>query len=168
MNTNGGYLSHSHAGGPGIFDIIELVLQLRGEAGDRQVPRRPGTALVHADGGVMSAHVTLVLQGNATSSDKPGLTPFSLGTTDSPRGEEASRSADGPATLAAVTVVHRSATGEQGPFGIALADVDDGARVMVRCDPGCRPGERGRIRMEAFAGDDPAVDMIPIFHPEAP
>ena len=38
INTNGGYLSHSHAGGPGIFDIIELVQQLRGEAGARQVP----------------------------------------------------------------------------------------------------------------------------------
>jgi len=38
INTNGGYLSHSHAGGPGIFDIIELVRQLRGEAGARQVP----------------------------------------------------------------------------------------------------------------------------------
>ena len=38
INTNGGYLSHSHAGGPGIFDIIELVHQLRDEAGARQVP----------------------------------------------------------------------------------------------------------------------------------
>ena len=38
INTNGGYLSHSHAGSPGIFDIIELVRQLRGEAGERQVP----------------------------------------------------------------------------------------------------------------------------------
>jgi hypothetical protein len=39
---------------------VEAVLQLGGRAGARQA--RPAThALVHADGGVMSSHVSLVL-----------------------------------------------------------------------------------------------------------
>jgi hypothetical protein len=42
--------------------LVEMVMQLRGEAGERQVPRQVRRALVHADGGVMSAHVTVVLE----------------------------------------------------------------------------------------------------------
>jgi acetyl-CoA acetyltransferase len=37
-NTAGGFLSFSHAGSCGLFSLIELVDQLRGEAGSRQVP----------------------------------------------------------------------------------------------------------------------------------
>ncbi len=40
-NTAGGFLSFSHAGFCGIFSLIELVQQLRHEAGARQVARRP-------------------------------------------------------------------------------------------------------------------------------
>ncbi|MCH8090643.1 MAG: thiolase, partial [Chloroflexi bacterium] len=37
MNTNGGGLSYTHSGMYGIFTLIELTRQLRGEAGERQV-----------------------------------------------------------------------------------------------------------------------------------
>jgi acetyl-CoA acetyltransferase len=37
-NTAGGYLSFSHAGMCGIFTLVEVLAQLRGTAGDRQVP----------------------------------------------------------------------------------------------------------------------------------
>ena len=37
MNTDGGFLSGSHAGSCGVFTVIELVRQLRHEAGPRQV-----------------------------------------------------------------------------------------------------------------------------------
>ncbi|MDA8044063.1 MAG: thiolase family protein [Actinomycetota bacterium] len=37
-NTSGGHLSFSHAGMCGVFTVIEVVEQLRGEASDRQVP----------------------------------------------------------------------------------------------------------------------------------
>ena len=39
---------------------IEAVRQLGGTAGARQVPRA-SQAFVHADGGVMSSHVSLIL-----------------------------------------------------------------------------------------------------------
>jgi acetyl-CoA acetyltransferase len=47
VNTDGGFLSNSHAGSCGIFTAIELVRQLRHEAGPRQVE---GASLGYAHG----------------------------------------------------------------------------------------------------------------------
>ena len=61
VNTHGGLLSHSHPGNPGsMFALTESVVQLRGEANDRQVANAKN-ALVHAQGGLMSSHTALVL-----------------------------------------------------------------------------------------------------------
>ena len=61
MNTQGGLLSHSHPGHPGaMFALTESVRQLRHQAGERQV-QGAETALVHAQGGIMSSHATLLL-----------------------------------------------------------------------------------------------------------
>lgn len=61
LNTHGGLLSFGHCGvAGGMAHIVEAVTQLRGSAGARQV-RQPAVAFVHADGGVLSSHVSLVL-----------------------------------------------------------------------------------------------------------
>jgi acetyl-CoA acetyltransferase len=60
-NTHGGLLSYGHPGAPGgMYHIVEAVNQLRAEAGIRQV-RDAALAFVHGDGGVLSAHCSLVL-----------------------------------------------------------------------------------------------------------
>lgn len=61
VNTHGGMLSHCHPGNPGaMFALTESVWQLRGAAGERQVPDAE-VALVHAQGGIMSSHTTIIL-----------------------------------------------------------------------------------------------------------
>ena len=66
MNTHGGLLSHSHPGNPGsMFALTESVLQLRGGAGSRQVADA-ALGLVHAQGGILSSHCTIVLGNGAT------------------------------------------------------------------------------------------------------
>lgn len=60
-NTDGGGLSACHPGMRGIFLLIEAVVQLRGVAGDRQVPGRPAIALAHATGGWLSSAATVLL-----------------------------------------------------------------------------------------------------------
>ncbi len=61
VNTHGGMLSHCHPGNPGaMFSLTEAVAQLRRTAGDRQVDDAE-VALVHAQGGIMSSHATLIL-----------------------------------------------------------------------------------------------------------
>ncbi|MGE8615189.1 MAG: acetyl-CoA acetyltransferase [Achromobacter veterisilvae] len=60
VNTNGGGLSCVHPGMYSMFGLVEAVRQLRGECGERQV-KRARTALVHGNGGVLSAQATTVL-----------------------------------------------------------------------------------------------------------
>ena len=65
VNTNGGGLSCVHPGMYGLFLIVEAVRQLRGEAGERQVPEAQ-TALVHGNGGTLSSQSTTILGTEAT------------------------------------------------------------------------------------------------------
>jgi acetyl-CoA acetyltransferase len=61
VNTNGGLLSYAHPGNPGaLLLLVEAIRQLRGECGDRQVVNAR-TAIVHAEGGIMSSHSTAIL-----------------------------------------------------------------------------------------------------------
>jgi len=60
MNTDGGGLSSNHPGMRGIFLLIEAVKQLRGEAGERQLPD-PRLAVCNGTGGLLSSTATVVL-----------------------------------------------------------------------------------------------------------
>ncbi len=60
VNTNGGGLSYCHPGMYGLFILIEAIRQLRGECGARQVADAH-TAIVHGNGGVLSAQATVIL-----------------------------------------------------------------------------------------------------------
>jgi acetyl-CoA acetyltransferase len=62
LNTHGGLLSYGHCGvGGAMAHLVETHLQLTERAGDRQAGS-PRLALLHGDGGVLSSHVSLVLE----------------------------------------------------------------------------------------------------------
>lgn len=65
VNTNGGGLSCMHPGMYGIFTVIESVVQLRHEAGARQV-QGAEIALAHGSGGALSTQVTAIFGNEAT------------------------------------------------------------------------------------------------------
>jgi len=58
INTHGGVLSQAHLGA--MHHVVEATLQLRGSAGPRQV-KDADVALVHGNGGIVSAHSTILL-----------------------------------------------------------------------------------------------------------
>ncbi|TDC98237.1 acetyl-CoA acetyltransferase [Actinomadura sp. 7K507] len=60
LNTSGGGLSYCHPGQFGILLLVEAVKQLRGDAGDRQIPDAR-LAVAHGTGGILSTHATVVL-----------------------------------------------------------------------------------------------------------
>jgi acetyl-CoA acetyltransferase len=68
VNTHGGLLGFGAPWEvPAMYNVIEMVTQLRGRAGQRQVPaaRR---ALVYGNGGVFSASAIAILSAPAPSS----------------------------------------------------------------------------------------------------
>ncbi len=63
LNSHGGLLSFGHCGvAGGMAHVAEAWRQMTNQAAERQV-RTPRHAFIHADGGVMSSHVSLVLAG---------------------------------------------------------------------------------------------------------
>ncbi|WP_207755431.1 acetyl-CoA acetyltransferase [Nonomuraea cypriaca] len=60
LNTNGGGLSYTHPGMLGLFLLTEAVRQLRGQAGDRQMPGA-AISMVHGMGLTLGAHASVVL-----------------------------------------------------------------------------------------------------------
>lgn len=64
LNTNGAGLSFTHPGMLGLFLLTEAVAQLRGDAGQRQIPDAR-TSLVHGMGLTLGAHSTAILSTHA-------------------------------------------------------------------------------------------------------
>ena len=66
LNTHGGLLSFGHCGvAGGMAHVVEAYRQMTGQAEGRQIMRPPRHAFAHGDGGVMSAHVSLILSREA-------------------------------------------------------------------------------------------------------
>ncbi|MDR1421313.1 MAG: thiolase family protein [Coriobacteriales bacterium] len=61
INADGGYLSRGHAyAASGLANLKEVVLQMRGQAGQRQIKKQPHTALLWGWGGSHSSIATML------------------------------------------------------------------------------------------------------------
>lgn len=63
LNTHGGLLAYGHCGVAGaLAHLAETHRQLTRRAGVRQIRAEPSLALFHGDGGIMSSHVSMILE----------------------------------------------------------------------------------------------------------
>lgn len=63
LNTHGGLLSYGHCGVAGaLAHLAEAHVQMTGRATGRQIKRQPTIAALHGDGGIMSSHISLILE----------------------------------------------------------------------------------------------------------
>ena len=61
VNTDGGCLGNGEpVGASGLRQVYEIALQLRGEAGERQVPNEPKTGYTHVYGAPGLSGVTIM------------------------------------------------------------------------------------------------------------
>lgn len=61
MNTNGGRTSYGHAfGASGMADVYEAVIQMRGEAGERQVKKQPKHTFLRGFGGAQNVRAIIL------------------------------------------------------------------------------------------------------------
>ena len=61
INPHGGRTSYGHAFGcSGMADVCEAVVQLRGEAGERQVRNHPKTAMLRGFGGGQNCSIPIL------------------------------------------------------------------------------------------------------------
>lgn len=61
INPHGGRTSYGHAyGASGMADIYEAILQLRGQAGPRQIKKNPKTAMLRGFGGGQNCHIPIL------------------------------------------------------------------------------------------------------------
>lgn len=75
----------------------------------------------------------------------------------------AASTAQGLGRVRAATTIHRAPTGTavgDVPFGIALVDLDEGIRVMGRCDVDTQPGDRVAV---LFDDEDDDKPLVPFF-----
>ncbi|MDY0748060.1 thiolase family protein [Paucibacter sp. R3-3] len=63
LNTHGGLLSYGHCGVAGaLAHLAETHLQMTRRAGPRQIPSEPAIAMLHGDGGIMSSHISMIME----------------------------------------------------------------------------------------------------------
>jgi acetyl-CoA acetyltransferase len=63
LNTHGGLLSYGRCGvGGALAHLVEMHRQVTRRAGDRQIRSEPALALMHGDGGIMSSHVSILME----------------------------------------------------------------------------------------------------------
>ena len=63
LNTHGGLLAYGQCGVAGaLAHLAEAHVQMTQRAGARQIPSEPAVAMLHGDGGIMSSHVSLIME----------------------------------------------------------------------------------------------------------
>ena len=146
INPSGGLKARGHpVGASGLAQLVEIVYQLRGEAGKERQLERAEIGLAHSIGGLGNNNlVTILERADRKKTLKAGTSPSPEGWSPDDRCEESipKRSIPSPplmgvGTLETFTTLYAVPEGFRSPLTLGLVRTKEGAVVMA-CNPDYR------------------------------
>ncbi len=151
INPSGGLKSRGHpVGASGLAQLVEIVYQLRGEAGEERQLERAEVGLAQSIGGLGNNNFVTILErsdrgrvkGEGWEPDYPPEINISEKTSEGPPLE-------GTGILETFTILHSPPQGFLSPLALAFVKKKDGERVMA-CNPHYRSPKKLKIGKEVF------------------
>jgi len=146
INPSGGLKARGHpVGASGLAQLVEIVYQLRGEAGAERQLERAEIGLAHSIGGLGNNNlVTILERTDGRRIPKSAATPFreALSLNDHPEASVSKKSTLSPpsigiGTLETFTILYAVPEGFRSPVTLGLVKTKEGAVVMA-CNPDYR------------------------------
>jgi acetyl-CoA C-acetyltransferase len=149
INPSGGLKARGHpVGASGLAQLVEIVYQLRGEAGTERQLERAEIGLAHSIGGLGNNNlVTILERTDGKKVVKAGMSSFEEGwnlddqcETSVPKKNIPSPPLMGVGTLEAFTTLYAVPEGFRSPITLGLVKTEEGEMVMA-CNPDYRSPE---------------------------
>lgn len=139
INPSGGLKARGHpVGASGLAQLVELVWQLRGEAGDERQLERADLGLAQSIGGLGNNNLVTILERSVRRKAKTGAWKLAY-QPETRAGKRPSMPppSEGTGTLETFTILNAPPEGFRSPLCLGFAKLDKGQRVMV-CNPHIR------------------------------
>jgi len=146
INPSGGLKSRGHpVGASGLAQLVEIVWQLRGEAGSKRQLEKAEIGLGQSIGGLGNNNfVTILERTDRKRIIKEGWRPTYRPKIKPPRKVGTAQPQEGPGTLDTFTVLHAPPEGFVSPLTLAFVKTRGGDLVMA-CNPAYRSPKELRI-----------------------
>ncbi|MGB9627449.1 MAG: thiolase C-terminal domain-containing protein [Thermodesulfobacteriota bacterium] len=151
INPSGGLKSRGHpVGASGLAQLVEIVYQLRGEAGEERQMERAEIGLAQSIGGLGNNNFVIILE----RSDRKKVRVGGWKLEYHPEINVSEKTLDGPplegmGILESFTILHSPPQGFLSPLALAFVKRRDGERVMA-CNPNYRSPRKLKIGKEVF------------------
>jgi acetyl-CoA acetyltransferase len=155
INPSGGLKSRGHpVGASGLAQMVEMVLQLRGEAGNERQLERAGVGLAQSIGGLGNNNIVTILErSDRKKVQVEGWKPDFHPELKVLKKEIVPPPAEGPGRLETFTVLYATPEGFKSPLTLGLVRAGGGELVMA-CNPdyrnpkGLKIGQRVHLSMK--------------------
>jgi acetyl-CoA acetyltransferase len=146
INPSGGLKSRGHpVGASGLAQVVELVWQLRGEAGEDRQINQAGVGLAHSIGGLGNNNLVTLLE----RSDRNRVMSGAWKLTYSPELKVAAKTysstySEAIGKLETFTVLHATPEGFRSPLTLGFVRMQSGERLLA-CNPDCNSPQELKI-----------------------
>jgi len=151
INPSGGLKARGHpVGASGLAQLVELVWQLRGEAGEDRQLKRAEIGLAHSIGGLGNNNLVTLLE----RSDRKRVMAGGWNLDYHPVTKVAAKTfptsfSEGIGKLETFTVLYATPEGFRSPLTLGFVKTESGERLLA-CNPGCNSPQELKIGKTCF------------------